>query len=154
MKAVIDLDLYVGVTAFNVRSYHSTLIVVGLPIDRIVLATNSPFNDMINNPATCQHIRTFFRQTNRSNYNPSNELDAESLIDDRNEPCKLTQLAEIVAGFKVLPLEEVIKTTYKNTLSLLGFSPRHPNDLKRVQEGEKPIVYPDLPDHKELPKPT
>ena len=108
MKAVIDLDLYVGVTAFNVRSYHSTLIVVGLPIDRIVLATNSPFNDMINNPATCQHIRTFFRQTNRSNYNPSNELDAESLIDDRNEPCKLTQLAEIVAGFKVLPLEEAV----------------------------------------------
>ena len=134
MKALLDLDLYIGVTAFNIRTFNSTQIAVEVPMDRLLLGTNAPYNDIIHNTGTLQHIRTFFRQTDKTRYNP--EKHTEWIVEERNEPCKLVQLVEVLAAVRVVPLDEVITSTYENSLKLLGLKERDPRDIKRQADGQ------------------
>jgi Tat protein secretion system quality control protein TatD with DNase activity len=89
MNALIELDLYIGVSAFNLRTYHSTKIVSEIPLDRLVLASNSPFSDHKSTAQSLQHIRTLFKEYDKNQYDPNNEEHLKIVVNDRNEPCKL-----------------------------------------------------------------
>ena len=55
-----------------------------------------------------------------SSYEPDDPKHADTLVLNRNEPCCLVQVVEVIAALKGLPIERITKVTYENSLKLLG----------------------------------
>ena len=82
-----------------------------IPMDKIVLGSNSPFCNISEQSPQYKYIKTHFKSKPLKKYNPEamRETDKfqDTVLDDRNEPCKLVQLIEILANLKGLAVSDV-----------------------------------------------
>ena len=48
------------------------------------------------------------------------------MYEDRNEPCNIVQIAEVISQIKQVPIEEVAETTYMNAMRCFGLDDVEP----------------------------
>lgn len=92
----ISTGLYIGINGCSLRAKESLEVVKQIPIDRILLETDSPFC-MIRKSYAC----SLYTEVAKAKY---------------NEPIYVKQVALVLAKLKEIPLEEVEAIVYKNTL--------------------------------------
>ena len=113
MKAFVDLDLYIGINGCSLKTEENCEIVKQIPMDRIMLETDCPYCDIRNSHASSKYVKTKFPFSKKEKYN------AETLVKDRNEPCTIVQVVEVVAALLGIDEEKLCELAWNNTLKML-----------------------------------
>lgn len=79
-----------------------------------VTTADSPYCESNKNHASFQYVVTQFPSVDRKKWRP------DALIKSRNEPCKIVQVAEILAAIRKEPLELIAAAAYENSVKVFG----------------------------------
>jgi TatD DNase family protein len=111
----IDLGFYIGLNGCSLKTKENLDVVRGLPLSKILLETDCPYCEIKPTHAGFQYIQTKFEKRIEKKF----ELGKG--VKGRNEPYQIIQVAEVIAGTKNIPLQEVTDACYKNSMDLYNF---------------------------------
>lgn len=114
-RAFLDLDLYIGINGCSLKTAENLEVVKYLPLDRLLLETDCPWCDIRASHAGFEYVKTKYPTKQEKKYEKG------CCVKGRNEPCHIIQVAEVVAGVKGLPVEEVAAVCYRNSMIFFGF---------------------------------
>ena len=110
LNGFLDLGLYISVNGASLKTDADLEIVKKIPLDRIMLESNCPYCEIRISYASKQLVKTIIpRINNKKNWNP------DVMIRNRNEPCKVIQVAEAIAAIKGISEEELANAAYENS---------------------------------------
>ena len=89
-----------------------------VPMERLMVETDCPYCDIRNSHHSAQHVKTIFPKKDKTKYNPESEEIA--IVRDRNEPCTIVQVVEVLAALKGVTKEEISRVSFENTLQMFG----------------------------------
>eukprot|EP00826_Nyctotherus_ovalis_P063821 TRINITY_DN935_c0_g1_i2.p1 TRINITY_DN935_c0_g1~~TRINITY_DN935_c0_g1_i2.p1 ORF type:complete len:306 (-),score=77.23 TRINITY_DN935_c0_g1_i2:51-968(-) len=118
MKEIISMDLYVGVTGCSLRTQQTMDMVKEIPLDRLVLETDSPYCRIRPSWPSSKLVKTEIRQVKGKKMVP----EPEAIFRDRNEPCAIIQVLEVVSAIKGVSEEEIAKAAWENSLKVFGIT--------------------------------
>jgi TatD DNase family protein len=111
-KFIDDLGLYIGLNGCSLRSSESLAVVKELPLSNILLETDCPYCEIRKTHPGYQYI-----QTHLDDAKAEKKFERGKCVKSRQEPCHIVQVAEIVAGCKGVPLQQVADACYQNSLN-------------------------------------
>lgn len=114
MKRILALDLYIGVNGCSLKTEENMAVVKQIPLDRMLLETDSPYCEVRNTHPSSQFVTTRFPSIKKEKWSPN------MMVKGRNEPCNVKQVSEIVAHILNRPEAEVAEIAYQNSLKLFG----------------------------------
>lgn len=116
LKLLLSIEnLYIGLNGCSFRTKENIETVKEIPLDRIMLETDSPWCEVRPSHEGSKYRKTIFSQLNRKE---KYTLDTNLIIKGRNEPCTIVQVAEIIAGIKNLESNEVARIAFENSLNI------------------------------------
>jgi TatD DNase family protein len=92
-----------SITTENIKTIQQ------LPLDKIMIETDSPWCEIRPSHASYKFIKTHFKSVKKEKHDPN------LLVKSRNEPCLLIQVLECIAGIKGLDIGIVEKACFENT---------------------------------------
>ena len=120
MKALVDMGLYIGVNGCSLKTEENCEVVKQIPLERILLETDCPYCDIRNSHAGSQHVKTVFPRKNKDKYDPQ---DSEfTIVRDRNEPCTIVQVVEVVAALRDISCELLCSAAWENSMKLFNLN--------------------------------
>ena len=81
-----------------------------------MIETDCPYCDIRNSHASAKYVKTKFESQKKDKYDPN--LDSQKMVKDRNEPCTIVQVVEVVAALLEIPEEKLCQICWENTLKL------------------------------------
>jgi len=87
-----------------------------IPMDRIMLETDCPYCDIRNSHASSKLVKTQFPKVDKKKYT------REKMLKDRNEPCSMIQVLEVVSQLINKSESELAETAWRNTLAMFKLS--------------------------------
>lgn len=113
----LDAGLYIGLNGCSLRTEENLHTVAKLPLNRLLLETDCPYCGVRKTHPGYEHIKTFFDEKAEKKFVMGLP------VKNRQEPCHIVQVAEIVASVqgRKEELEEVVATIYQNSLDLFGW---------------------------------
>ena len=111
-------QLYIGLNGCSLRTEANLETVRQLPMDRLLLETDCPYCDIRATHAGHEHVQTTFPSK------AEKKFQAGLAVKNRQEPCHIIQVAEVVAGVQQMDLRHVTETVYRNSLQLFGLDER------------------------------
>jgi len=81
LQQYLSLDLYIGVNGCSLKTKENIETVKAIPLDRIMLETDSPYCDVKSSHESFKLIKTKFDRIKKEKMKPG------LLCKDRNEPC-------------------------------------------------------------------
>ena len=112
MRALCDLGFYIGINGCSLKTEENLDVVREIPTDRILLETDAPWCSIKASHAGAKYIKTEY------NYRKKEKYSNECLVKDRNEPCKIKQVLEVIAAIKNIDEIVLAKQIYRNTEKL------------------------------------
>lgn len=116
MSFVDELGLYIGLNGCSLKTDDNLHVAKQVPLNRILLETDCPYCEIRPTHAGFDHIQTKF-----DGAKSEKKFVRGNTVKNRQEPCHIVQVAEVIAGIKDVPIEEVATTCYDNTLCLYGW---------------------------------
>lgn len=95
------MGLYIGINGCSLKTEENLEVVKQIPLDRIMLETDCPYCDIRNSHASAKYLKTTFPKVAKEKYSK------DKLLRDRNEPCAIVQVCEVVAALLGKTEEEV-----------------------------------------------
>jgi TatD DNase family protein len=111
----MDLGLFIGLNGCSLKTEENLSVVKTLPLDRILLETDCPYCEIRKTHAGYSHIKTYLEAK------PEKKFLQGFAVKGRNEPANIVQVAEVVAGVKGIPVQDVAQACYENSLKLYGW---------------------------------
>mmetsp|Transcript_17798 Transcript_17798/g.17025 ORF Transcript_17798/g.17025 Transcript_17798/m.17025 type:complete len:142 (+) Transcript_17798:579-1004(+) len=103
LQELLGMDLYIGVNGCSLKTQENLDLVKLIPLDRMLLETDCPYCDIRNTHASAPFVKTRFTKAPKEKYN----LDPVKMCKDRNEPCTVVQVLEVVSALLEKSEEEV-----------------------------------------------
>ena len=107
-------SLYVGLNGCSLRTEENLKTVAELPLNRLLIETDCPYCDIRKTHAGFSFIQTTFDAKAEKKFEMGHP------VKNRQEPCHVVQVAEVVAGVHQKSLAMVANTIYQNSLDLFG----------------------------------
>ena len=115
--AFTDLGFYIGLNGCSLRTEESLAVVRdALPLDRILLETDSPYCEVRATHPGHKYIQTTWPAK------AEKKFERGFTVKNRQEPCHIIQIAEVVAAVKQVALAELAQAVYQNSCRLYGWS--------------------------------
>lgn len=115
LKELLELDLYIGVNGCSLKTEENLEVVRKIPLERIVLETDSPYCEIRNTHACRKFLKErIFKDKDRKKYSK------DFLVRGRNEPCKILEVCEVVSQLKEVSMEELSEAAYENSLKIFN----------------------------------
>ncbi|XP_037477127.1 deoxyribonuclease TATDN1 isoform X2 [Triticum urartu] len=106
-------NMFIGINGCSLKTKENLEIVGGIPAERMMIETDSPYCDIKNTHAGIQFVKSIWPSKKKEKYEPG------LTVKGRNEPCLVRQVLEVVAGCKgIADIEGLSKTLYHNTCRL------------------------------------
>jgi TatD DNase family protein len=93
-------------------------VVKEIPLDRIMLETDCPYCEIRKSHASHQYVKTEFKGKDKKKYEKVE--DSTTLVKGRNEPCKILQIAEVVAAVKGVDIHLLCQTAFQNSVKIFS----------------------------------
>jgi TatD DNase family protein len=89
VKRIVELDLYIGINGCSFKTVENLETLKHIPLDRIMLETDSPYCEIRNSHSGASMVKTKFPTKNKRT--------AGFLLKGRNEPCKIVEVLEVAS---------------------------------------------------------
>ncbi len=123
MRALVDLGLHVGINGCSLKTAENCAVAAAVPLDKLMLETDAPWCGIRPTHASHAHLKTtasLWKSCKKEKY------ERGSIVKDRNEPCTIIQVAEVVAALKGMSMDELIAAVYENTRKVFfPWEPEH-----------------------------
>ena len=120
LKELLELDLYIGLNGCSLKTEQNCMVAKEVPLDRLMIETDCPYCDIRNSHYSSQFIKTVLPRKDKAKYKPENG--EFCIVKDRNEPCMMIQVVEVLAELKGISTEELCQHAWANSLKLFGLS--------------------------------
>jgi TatD DNase family protein len=122
-----DLGLYIGVNGCSLRTEESLEVLrKALPLDRLLLETDCPYCEVRPTHPGYSYIQTHWQAKAEKKFQRG------LTVKNRQEPCHILLIAEIVAAVQGVPVHTVAEAAYKNSLDLFGWTSDDDGDEERA----------------------
>eukprot|EP00741_Cyanophora_paradoxa_P022682 tig00021493_g21905.t1 len=111
-RALIDLDLYIGVTGCSLKTEENLAVVREIPPERLILETDAPWCDIRPTHAGYKHVLTQWPSVKKEKF------ERGKTVKNRTEPCHIRQVAEVVAGVRGEEPAALAAAAYENSMRL------------------------------------
>ncbi|XP_057438917.1 uncharacterized protein LOC130730817 [Lotus japonicus] len=102
--------MYIGVNGCSLKTTENLDVVKGIPVERMMIETDSPYCEIKNTHAGIGFVRSKWPSKKKEKH------DQECVVKGRNEPCLVRQVLEVVAGCKgINDVDDLSRTLYHNT---------------------------------------
>jgi TatD DNase family protein len=132
----MGLGLMIGINGCSLKTAENLEVVRKLPLDRVLLETDCPYCEIRPTHAGFRHVTTSFPTK------AEKKFEQGFAVKNRQEPCHIVQVAEVVAGAKGLEVSDVAQACYENTLRVFfsneNGSDEHDDSMAVVKEENEP----------------
>ena len=106
------MDLYIGLNGCSLKTEENLEIAKQVPLDRLMIETDCPYCDIRNSHASSKFVKTKFPSSKKEKYSE------DKMVKDRNEPCTIVQVVEVLAALYGIDEEKLCEITWQNTLKM------------------------------------
>jgi len=106
---LVESGLYIGINGCSLKSAENIEAMMAIPLERLMIETDAPWCGIKPTHAGYSMIKTQFESVKKEKHNIT------SCIKDRNEPCYLLQVLEVVAAYREMDVNELAEIAYENT---------------------------------------
>jgi len=114
MRAMCALGLSIGINGCSLKTEDNLSVVREIPMERLLLETDGPWCDIRTTHPGYKHIQTMFPTVKKPKQLVESALG--KCVKNRQEPCHLRQVLEVVAGVRDVTVDELAEQVYANTL--------------------------------------
>ena len=114
MQALIDLGYYIGVNGCSLRTEEGLANVAAIPDHLLLLETDAPWCGIKPSHPSFKHVTTHFPSKHHEKYQSG------MMVKDRNEPCTMIQVLEVVAKIRNVDPFDLAEQVYANTEALFS----------------------------------
>ncbi len=118
MLQLCELGLYIGINGCSLRTVENHEMVKAIPSDKLLLETDAPWCGIKQTHPSYPFVETHFP---KDSIKKKEKWVKNCLVKDRNEPCYLHQVAEVVANIRQVSIEELSDTVWTNTTKLFFY---------------------------------
>eukprot|EP01036_Dinobryon_divergens_P034786 gene34786-44991_t len=112
MRSLVELGLYIGINGCSLKTESNLEVAAAVPIEALLIETDAPWCGIKPTHAGFKHLRTTFPTTKKEKFSLG------TLVKDRNEPCTLVQVLEVLAAVRGMGQEELAHQIWANTQRL------------------------------------
>jgi TatD DNase family protein len=117
-EAILHAGFYIGINGCSLKTAENCAVAATIPLDRLLLETDSPWCGVKPTHASHAHVRTHWPAVKKDKYSPV--TGGTLLVKDRNEPCTIVSVGEVLAGLIGVSVGEIARATTANAVTLFG----------------------------------
>lgn len=125
LEKLLEMDLYIGVNGCSLKTEENIEVMKHIPLSKLMLESkldftqaDCPYCEVNKSHAGYNLIETQFTAVDKKKWKP------DSLVKGRNEPCRMIQVAEIVAKSRKEDIQTIIDHAYQNSVDVFGGTER------------------------------
>ncbi|KAK1143389.1 hypothetical protein N8T08_006717 [Aspergillus melleus] len=122
MRQLVDLGLDISVNGVCFRTEEQLDMVRHIPLERLHLETDAPWCEVLGNDPKIAPYLADARPLPASRKH--NKFVAGQMVKTRNESCTIERVALVVAGLKGIPVEDVARAAWDNSVRMFGLGIR------------------------------